>query len=77
MKETCSKKKYRITTNTTYSSDDVGLFAAYNAIHRYNNDESLLITDNNTGEVLFEYGGGSVKWMDGDFARALLARFGE
>lgn len=75
MKEIINKKKYRITTNTVYNSEDVGLAAAYNALRYYDNDEGLLITNNETGEVLFQYENGAVKWMDGDFARALLARF--
>ncbi len=77
MKEIWNKpsKKYHITNEIDFNSEDVVLGTAYNAICYYSNEESLVITSNETGEVLFQYDGGSVKWMDGDFARALLARF--
>jgi hypothetical protein len=77
MKETCNKpsKKYCVTTETNFNSEDVLLGAAYNAMRCYDNNESLVITNNETGEVLFQYVNGAVKWMDGDFARKLFTRF--
>lgn len=77
MKEVWNKpsKKYCITNETNYNSEDVVLEAAYNAISYYDNDERLVITSNDTGEVLFEYEHGAVKWIDGDFARKLFTRF--
>lgn len=75
MKEIINKRKYCVTTETNINSKDILLGAAYNAMRCYSNEESLLITDNDTGEVLFQYEHGAVKWMDGDFARALFERF--
>jgi hypothetical protein len=70
-----SSKQYCITNETNYNSEDVILEAAYNAINYYDKDERLIITSNSTGEVLFEYDGGSVKWIDGDFARKLFTKY--
>lgn len=35
-------------------------------------DEEVVITNNETGEVLFHYDHHAIKWMDVDFARALF-----
>ena len=44
--------------------------ARYAIIH--GTDEEVIITNNKTGEVLFHYDCHVVKWIDGDFARALF-----
>lgn len=37
-----------------------------------NIDGEIIITSNETGEVLFHYDHRAIKWMDGDFARVLF-----
>ena len=44
--------------------------ARYAIIH--GTDEEVIITDSKPGEVLFHYDRHVIKWMDGDFARALF-----
>lgn len=44
--------------------------ARYAILH--DTDEEVIITNSKTGEVFFHYDRHVVKWIDGDFARALF-----